>query len=243
MATVTLSSLGQTGYRLGLIAKLGLSWNLMNGLRKWILSLAGTAIAVTIAYQWLDRPIALFFHKTVARPETFATLTYAPDPMVPLACFVFAVFGLMSLSGRVLSRLENCALLCSLSVIVAELTKAQLKLAFGRTWPDTFRDNNPSFLRDDAYGFNFFHGGHAYASFPSGHTAVTRAVIAVLWIYYPKWRWLYALAMFAVAIGLIGANYHFVSDVIAGGFVGISSGWMLTSLWKAHEHFERRHTA
>jgi len=27
--------------------------------------------------------------------------------------------------------------------------------------------------------------------------------------------------------------------VIAGGFVGISSGWMLTSLWKAHEHFRK----
>jgi membrane-associated phospholipid phosphatase len=159
--------------------------------------------------------------------------------MVPLAVTVFVVLGLMNLSGRVLSRLENCALLCSLSLIVAELTKIQLKLVFGRTWPDTFRDNNPSFLHDGVYGFNFFHGGHAYAAFPSGHTAVTCAVISVLWIYYPRWRWLYALAVLAVAVGLIGANYHFVSDVIAGGFVGISSGWMLTSLWKAHEHFRK----
>jgi len=146
---------------------------------------------------------------------------------------------LMSLSGRTLSRLQNCALLCSLSLIVAELTKAQLKLVFGRTWPDTFRDNNPSFLRDGVYGFNLFHGGHAYASFPSGHTAVTCAVISVLWVYYPAWRWLYVLAVLAVAVGLIGANYHFVSDVIAGGFVGVSTGWMLTSLWKAHEHFQK----
>jgi len=212
----------------------------MSGLHKWILSLAGTTIAIVISYEWIDRPVALFLHKTVARPDTFATLTYAPDPMVPLACLVFAIFGLLSLSGRVLSRLENCALLCSLSLIVAELTKTQLKFAFGRTWPDTFRDNNPSFLRDGSYGFSPFHGGHAYASFPSGHTAVTCAVITVLWVYYPKWRWLCALAVCAVAIGLIGANYHFVSDVIAGGFVGVSNGWMLTSLWKAHEHFSRR---
>ena len=70
----------------------------------------------------------------------------------------------------------------------------------------TFRDNNPSFLHDGVYGFNFFRGGHAYASFPSGHTAVTCAVIAVLWIYYPKWRWLYVLAVLALAIGLIGAR-------------------------------------
>lgn len=211
----------------------------MSVLRKWILTLAGTSAATIFSIEWLDRPVALFFHKSVARPETFARLTYAPDPMVPLAVIVFVTLGLMNLSGRALSRLQNCALLCSLSVIVAELTKIQLKLAFGRTWPDTFRDNNPSFLRDGVYGFNFFHGGHAYASFPSGHTAVTCAVISVLWIYYPAWRWLYALAVLAVAVGLIGANYHFVSDVIAGGFVGVSTGWMLTSLWKAHEHFQK----
>ena len=53
-------------------------------------------------------------------------------------------------------------------------------------------------------------------------------------------RTLYMLAGLAVAIGLIGANFHFLSDVIAGAFVGISSGWMVTSLWKAHEHFDVR---
>ena len=74
----------------------------MSGLRKWIVSLAGTAIAAIVSYQWLDRPVALFFHNTVSRPETFATLTYAPDPMVPLAVAVFVVLGLMNLSGRAL---------------------------------------------------------------------------------------------------------------------------------------------
>jgi membrane-associated phospholipid phosphatase len=212
----------------------------MRALQLWLVSLTGVALASAIAFQWLDRPIALFFHHIVARPQAFAKLTYAPDPMVPLAVIVFVMLGLMNLAGRVLSRLQTCALLCSLSLIVAEITKAQLKLLFGRTWPDTFRDSNPSFLHDGVYGFNFFHGGHAYASFPSGHTAVTCAVISVLWIYYPRWRPFYVLAVLAVAIGLIGANYHFLSDVIAGGFVGVSSGWMMTSLWKAHERFDRR---
>jgi membrane-associated phospholipid phosphatase len=200
--------------------------------------LAGNSIAATVSYQWLDPPVALFFTKpSRARNLRHADLRTRPDGA---ACgIVFVVLGLMNLSGRALARLENCALLCSLSLIVAELTKIQLKLVFGRTWPDTFRDNNPSFLHDGVYGFNFFRGGHAYASFPSGHTAVTCAVISVLWIYYPRWRWLYVLAVLAVATGLIGANYHFVSDVIAGGFVGISSGWMLTSLWKAHEHVRK----
>src|SRR4029078_5752239 len=95
----------------------------MNALQKWTLSLAGTAIAVGISYQWLDRPIALFFHHNVARPPNVDTATYAPDPMVPLAVTVFIVLGLMNLSGRALSRLQNCALPCSLRLICAGITK------------------------------------------------------------------------------------------------------------------------
>ncbi len=212
----------------------------MSGLRKWTISLAGTALTAATSYQWLDRPIAVIFHQTVARPEPFAQLTHLPDPFIPLAVIVFISLGLWNLSGRMLSRVQNCTLLCSISLIVAETTKAQLKFIFGRTWPDTWIHDNPSFLRDGVYGFNFFHGGPEYASFPSGHMAVTCAVASVLSIYFPKGRTLYVLGALAVAAGLIGANYHFLSDVIAGSFIGVSSGWMVTSLWKAHEHFDAR---
>src|SRR5262249_45727569 len=59
-----------------------------------------------------------------------------------------------------------------------------------------------------------------YGSFPSGHTARTLAVAAVVWIAYPRWRWVCGLGSLAVAVGLLGMDYHFVGDVIAGGFVG-----------------------
>ncbi len=55
---------------------------------------------------------------------------------------------------------------------------------FGRDWPETWIDNNPSLIRDGAYGFHPFHGNSAYGSFPSGHTARTLAVAAVVWIAY-----------------------------------------------------------
>jgi membrane-associated phospholipid phosphatase len=210
----------------------------MIALRRWILSFGGTALACAVSYQFLDRPIALFFQRTVAQPKPLAELTHFPDPIVPLTVITFVGLGLWNLSGRTLSRFQKCALLCSISLIVAEATKAQLKFVFGRTWPETWIHNNPSFVRDGIYGFNFFNGGAEYASFPSGHMAVTCAVISVLWLFFPTGRTLYALAGMAVAIGLIGANFHFLSDVIAGAFVGISSGWMVTSLWKAHEQFD-----
>jgi hypothetical protein len=88
--------------------------------------------------------------------------------------------------------------LCSISLIVAETIKSQLKFACGRLWPETWVANNPSFIHDGAYGFNLFHGGAGYASFPSGHTAAT-------------------------------------CDVIAGGFVGTSTGWMTVALWQARQ--------
>jgi membrane-associated phospholipid phosphatase len=119
-----------------------------------------------------------------------------------------------------------------MSVLLTEIIKSQLKFVFGRTWPETFVQNNPSFIRDGVYGFNFFHGGPGYASFPSGHTAAICALSSVLWIMAPKGRPLYVLAVLAVVVGLLGADYHFLSDIIAGGFVGTSVGWMIVALWR-----------
>jgi hypothetical protein len=33
-----------------------------------------------------------------------------------------------------------------------------------------------------------------------------------------------------VAVGLIGANYHFLSDILSGMFVGISVGYITTKM-------------
>jgi membrane-associated phospholipid phosphatase len=31
----------------------------------------------------------------------------------------------------------------------------------------------------------------------------------------------------------VGANYHFLSDIIAGGFIGWTTGWIAVLLWDA----------
>jgi membrane-associated phospholipid phosphatase len=207
----------------------------ITALQRWLLALLLTAAAVVVCYRWLDRPLALLVHAHSAQRKTFARLTYIPDPLLPLAATAFVAFGLWALAGRPLSKIVTSGVLCSISLIVAETIKSQLKFAFGRLWPDTWVQNNPSFIHDGAYGFIFFHGGAGYASYPSGLTAATCAVISVLWIKFPKLRPVYALVVLAVAVGLIGANYHFLSDVIAGGFVGSSTGWMTAALWQARQ--------
>jgi membrane-associated phospholipid phosphatase len=37
-------------------------------------------------------------------------------------------------------------------------------------------------------------------------------------------HWLWAALILAVAIGLLGANFHFIGDMIAGTFVGWACG-------------------
>jgi F0F1-type ATP synthase assembly protein I len=34
----------------------------------------------------------------------------------------------------------------------------------------------------------------------------------------------------AITIGLIGANYHFLSDILGGIFVGVSIGYITTKI-------------
>lgn len=207
----------------------------MRAVFAWFMSLMATAIMVAISYQWLDRPIALLVHSEAQRAQHgwWKLLTHIPNPLVPIALIAFVLLGLRALIGRSLRSYQAAALVCSLSVLVSEACKDQLKFLFGRTWPESWTGNNPSFIRDGVYGFNIMHGGGAYGSFPSGHMATACAVLSVLWIWYPRLRWLWTAAGLAVGAGLVGANYHFLSDVIAGAFLGVSAGWLVRSIWKA----------
>lgn len=190
---------------------------------------------VVTSYQWLDRPIALFVHSETQRGHHgwWTLLTHVPNPLVPLALIAFVVLALRTLIGRSLQPYQAAALVCSLSVLVSEACKDQLKFIFGRTWPESWTGNNPSFIRDGVYGFHFMHGGGGYNSFPSGHMATTCAVLSVLWFWYPHLRRLWVIAGLAVGAGLVGLNYHFLGDVIAGAFLGVSVGWLVWSIWKA----------
>ncbi len=204
----------------------------MNSLQRWLASFAVTVVATTVAFVWLDRPIARFVHDHILREHQamFAQLTHIPEPFVPLAMIAFVVMGLAALSDRPLTRWQTALFVAATSLVMAETIKNGLKYIFGRTWPETWVNNNPSYIRDGVFGFNWFHGGAGYASFPSGHMSVTCALAGVLWIWVPRWRALWALMVLAVAVGLVGADYHFLSDVIAGSFLGASTAWMVTVL-------------
>jgi len=199
---------------------------------RWAAALVLTACAVAISYQWLDRPIAFFTHAHFHNEPFLARLTLIPEFFAPLAVLIFIVLGLRALLDKPLTRVEAIVLLCALSLVIASAIKNQLKIVFGRTWPETWVRNNPSLIHDGVYGFHPFKMGSAYESFPSGHTTAIVAVMSVLWVCYPRFRVLYTLIIVAVVVGLLGADFHFLSDCIAGAFIGASTGWIVVMLWE-----------
>ena len=206
----------------------------MNRLKIWLSCFAVTIVAVIVAYLWIDRPTAFFAHDHLAQFKFFGKLPLISESLFPIAVLIFLTVAAKVLLNLKVSKGHSYLFLCGLSLVVAETIKEQLKYIFGRTWPETWTNNNPSLIHDNVYGFNPFHSGQAYSSFPSGHTNAICAVVAVLWFAYPKYRALYIVPVAAVIIGLIGADFHFVSDIIAGGFIGASTGWILVIFWQTY---------
>jgi membrane-associated phospholipid phosphatase len=200
--------------------------------RAWLAGLLAIVLFTPMSVLWLDRPVALFVHSLFGERHVAGDLVNSPILSVPLvSAFVFIIFGIAAIMGRQFSKPEIAVLLCNISVLAAEVIKNELKFGFGRTWPDSWQPNIQSFIRDNVYGFHFFQSSKSLESFPSGHAAIVAAVMSVIWILYPKLRAVCAACIVSADLGLVAMNFHFLSDVVAGSFVGISTGLFTVAAW------------
>jgi hypothetical protein len=205
-----------------------------NPCKAWIAAFLMVALFTPISAAWFDRPIALWIYDTFGSQHASVELAASPVLSVPLiAAAVFVICGILAIMRGRFSQRTTAVLLCDISTLAAGAIKNELKLAFGRTWPDSWKSGILSLVHDGAYGFHPFQSGQSFESFPSGHAAVAAAVMSVLWILFPKRRALWATAIVAADVGLVALNVHFLSDVVAGTFVGVSTGWLTVALWRA----------
>jgi undecaprenyl-diphosphatase len=86
-----------------------------------------------------------------------------------------------------------------------------------------FRRNRPWFTREAA---RVVGGRTPDHSFPSGHTAASFAAATALSMAYPSARPLLFLSATAVGASRIHLGHHFLSDVVAGGLIGVVIGWV-----------------
>jgi membrane-associated phospholipid phosphatase len=180
--------------------------------------------ALTFSYFFLDRQLAIALHPYTNGVRFFVWLTYIASPLAPLASILAAFMSGRALARGSLTQTESAFLRASCAILIAGVLTFELKELFGRTWPETWVNNNPSFFGNGTYGFFPLHGGQGYLSFPSGHTTAIAAAAGAAWCLWPRLRWLGAILVLAVGIGLLGADYHWLSDIMAGAIVGVTTG-------------------
>ena len=186
--------------------------------------MAACVVLVLGAIAFVDRPVANFAHASLRVNEAlFAMLTHLVDPIPVYAGIVTGGYVIAALLGVRPGPRGMIALRIGITILVAIALKEQLKFLFGRTWPETWTGNNLSYIKDGVFGFfplKGWGGGRGYHAFPSGHmTTISAAAVAVS-LNWPRWKWAAIVPVAAVAVGMIGANYHWVSDLIAGTFLG-----------------------
>jgi membrane-associated phospholipid phosphatase len=115
--------------------------------------------------------------------------------------------------------------LAGVTLPVAYLIKTFLQFAFGRTNTRLWLTANKPLL------FNWFHG-IGFGCFPSGHmTAFTAFGTAVLF-YFPQYRKPVLIILTFLGAALIATDYHFLSDVIAGAYLGFITTYFLWNIFE-----------
>ncbi|AQS39431.1 PAP2 superfamily protein [Shewanella psychrophila] len=171
---------------------------------------------IIISVNFWDRPIADAMHAH-GYSGTFLKLLSQIPALLEVIAAVF-VAGIFFKRSRERFSLLTINLIATFALAV--IVRIFAKMAFGRTWPKTWVDGNPSWINDGIEAFHPFAQGIAYNSFPSGHALFTFSLATVFWYHFPRLRLFWLACMLGVFIGQLGQNYHFLGDLLAGATLG-----------------------
>jgi membrane-associated phospholipid phosphatase len=189
-------------------------------LRRSSIALAVCLVAVLVCYFWIDRSVAFFVHRHHFNDiKVLRWLTYPPPEVQTWSPLILTMLAVRRAWGP-LKRWQKVLLIACASLIVTDQFRVCLGDVFGRYWPETWFHDNPSLIGNGTYGFHPFQRGDDLGSFPSGHAARILSFVVVWFMAVPRSRATGAVVSLAMLLSLVLMNYHFVSDVIAGAFLG-----------------------
>lgn len=195
-----------------------------------VLAIVSAFIIYVICYRFIDLPLAISCHYSITHSILWDSanrlgILLKPSHWIILAVVVF-VIALISRFSNKESPAWRAMLFFSLSIIVAYVICAVLKMLLGRYRPIEF-------FQHAKYGFHFLTTKHDMMSSPSGHTTCAFAGLFALGRVFKKnWLTLFFLIIAAViGISRIIAGAHYLGDVFFGAYVGIlSTFWVEAAL-------------
>jgi membrane-associated phospholipid phosphatase len=204
-------------------------------INKLILYTLLIAVITIVAIKFLDARIAaavMNFIKSVhrLRQATESIPDFLPHLVGIGTVFLWGIYFYRS--RRTTDDNEVRFLRLAATVLpVAYIVKTLLKFVFGRTNPRSWLIHNQPLT------FHWFNSSSS--SFPSGHMLVFVAFGAAVLFYYPKYRMLVVILLCLLGIALVGTDYHFLSDVIAGAYFGIITTYIIKYLFERKSHLPK----
>jgi len=185
-----------------------------------------TAVAVAFTFKHVDLPVwaavSRFSPHIAILGEGLGAVVLLT---VELTVFLTLVAARMLL-GRISPLGKAMAVACVSSICAYAINSGVLKVLFGVVPPGALAAGS-------AHVAHMF-AGSPDSSFPSGHMALAGAFIGALVRHYPK-RALPLSSLLVLPAGLlILGGWHFVSDVLAGTFIGVSAGLLAADVWITH---------
>jgi len=190
-------------------------------------------LLILCSYLFLDERAAIAINRLWMSHRRFSILsTEIPDLLFLFVCLITggAWVTYFSLVRRGVNNIHvwfmhHVAVIVPVSFIV----KSVLKFMVGRI-ETRFWLRHP-YLEE----FHWFHGEKHYSGFPSGHMTVFMVLFIALWKYYPRYRLAYVGFLSTLALALTVTAYHFISDSIAGAYVGFIVYYITDRALASHE--------
>lgn len=198
-------------------------------------------VLILMFYFFIDRPLAFWIRDCHISCMAFREMTYLASYLEWLSSLILIAAFIFFFIKKKASSWQRYLFLAALSQAIAVfLCKFFLKDFFGRTWPGTWVNNNPSLLQDDVYGFFFFQMNEGYHSFPSTHATAVFSFFSAFWLAFPRWRFIPLVICLVEVLGLLAMNYHFASDIIGGALIGCFTGILVWHTWApGHEVYQK----
>jgi hypothetical protein len=124
-----------------------------SSVRPFLVAAVSCIALVLLAIGFADRPFSTWVHARFHGDQGFIWLTWIVDPIPPLAVVGLIGAGIAAAAGWRPGAKGRVLLAGCLSTVAALVVKDELKILFGRTWPETWTNNNPSWIGNGTFGF------------------------------------------------------------------------------------------
>src|ERR1700744_4502119 len=105
-------------------------------------------VLTMLSVAFVDPAASSWSHATLGQAEPFVRLTHIIDPFVPVASIGLLAIAVAALFSCRPGPFGRTLISLCIAVLIATVLKEELKFLFGRTWPETWVGNNPSWIKD-----------------------------------------------------------------------------------------------